>query len=139
MSQSSGNTRVLVVEDDPSISLLILAELGQMPCRVSLVENGLMAVRAWLSALESQPFDVVIMDINMPVMSGERALMEIRRLEHDLEEPRIPIVAFSAIDDAAQTQHGLRLGFDAVLAKPSHLGRLTTVIQNLSTQAATSA
>ncbi len=139
MSLSSGNTRVLVVEDDPAIALLILAELGQMPCRVSLVENGLMAVRAWLAALETQPFDVIVMDINMPVMSGERALIEIRRLERDLDEPRMPIVAFSAIDDEAQTQHWLRLGFDAVLAKPAHLGRLNTLIQNLATQAAANA
>lgn len=139
MSLSSGNTRVLVVEDDPAIALLILAELGQMPCRVSLVENGLMAVRAWLAALETQPFDVIVMDINMPVMSGERALIEIRRLERDLDEPRMPIVAFSAIDDEVQRQHWLHLGFDAVLAKPAHLGRLTTVIQNLATQAADNA
>lgn len=132
MSHSSVNTRVLVVEDDPSTALLILAELGRMHCSVSLVENGLMAVRAWLHALDEQPFDVVIMDINMPVMSGEAAMHEIRRLECDLSEPQTPIVAFSANDDAARKQRWLDMGFDAVLPKPGALHRLLATVQQLT-------
>lgn len=131
MSRSVGSTRVLVVEDEPSTALMILAELGRMHCSVSLVENGLMAVRAWLSALDEQPFDVVIMDINMPVMSGEVAMHEIRRLEFDLNEPRTPIVAFSASEDAARSQRWLDMGFDAVLPKPGALPRLLAVVREL--------
>lgn len=132
MLRSAGSTRVLVVEDDPSTALMILAELGRMHCSVSLVENGLMAVRAWLSALDEQPFDVVIMDINMPVMSGEAAMHEIRRLELDLNEPRTPVVAFSANDDTARVQRWLDMGFDAVLPKPGALPRLLSVVQELT-------
>lgn len=131
MLRSSSGTRVLVVEDDPSMALLILAELGRMSCSVSLVENGLMAVRAWLSALDEQPFDAVIMDINMPVMSGEMALHEVRRLEQDLDEPRTPIIAFSGGEGVAKTQRWLDLGFDAVLFKPDQLNRLTALVAQL--------
>lgn len=131
MLRSSSGTRVLVVEDDPSMALLILAELGRMSCSVSLVENGLMAVRAWLSALDEQPFDAVIMDINMPVMSGEMALHEVRRLEQDLDEPRTPIIAFSGGEGMAKTQHWLDLGFDAVLFKPDQLNRLAALVAQL--------
>ncbi|MDO9235151.1 MAG: response regulator [Aquabacterium sp.] len=138
MSRSSSSTRVLVVEDDPSTALMILAELGRMPCSVSMVENGLMAVMAWLSALDEQPFDAVIMDIHMPVMSGEMALHEIRRLEHDLDAPHTPIIAFSGTADSVLTQHWLNLGFDAVLAKPDQLHRLTALVQQLTAPAAPS-
>ena len=131
MLRSSSGTRVLVVEDDPSMALLILAELGRMSCSVSLVENGLMAVRAWLSALDEQPFDAVIMDINMPVMSGEMALHEVRRLEQDLDEPRTPIIAFSGGEGVAKTQRWLDLGFDAVLFKPDQLNSLTALVAQL--------
>ena len=132
MLRSSSGTRVLVVEDDPSMALLILAELGRVSCSVSLVENGLMAVRAWLSALDEQPFDAVIMDINMPVMSGEKALYEVRRLERDLDEPRTPIIAFSGSEDMAKTQGWLDMGFDAVLRKPDQLNRLTSLVGQLA-------
>ncbi|TAK86689.1 MAG: response regulator [Aquabacterium sp.] len=132
MTRTASSTRVLVVEDDPSTALMILAELGRMHCSVSLVENGLMAVRAWLSALDEQPFDVVVMDINMPVMSGEAAMHEIRRMEVDLTEPRTPILAFSASDDTARTRHWLEMGFDAVLSKPAQLHRLLAVVQDLT-------
>lgn len=131
MLRSSSGTRVLVVEDDPSMALLILAELGRMSCSVSLVENGLMAVRAWLSALDEQPFDAVIMDINMPVMSGEMALHEVRRLERDLDEPRTPIIAFSGGEGMAKAQGWLDLGFDAVLFKPDQLNRLAALVAQL--------
>lgn len=136
MLRSAVGTRVLVVEDDPSTALMILAELGRMHCSVSLVENGLMAVRAWLSALDEQPFDVVIMDINMPVMSGEAAMHEIRRLEMDLNEPHTPIVAFSANEDAARTQRWLDMGFDAVLPKPGAMHRLLAVVGELTARPA---
>ena len=132
MLRSSGGTRVLVVEDDPSMALLILAELGRGSCSVSLVENGLMAVRAWLSALDEQPFDAVIMDINMPVMSGQMALHEVRRLERDLDEPRTPIIAFSGGEDMAKMQGWLDMGFDAVLRKPDQLNRLTSLVGQLA-------
>lgn len=135
---SSDSTRVLVVEDDPSTALMILAELGKFPCSVSLVENGLMAVRSWLSALDVQAFDVVIMDINMPVMSGEAAMHEIRRLEQDLDEPRTPIVAFSANDDGALIQKWLSMGFDAVLTKPNQIEELADIVQRLKSRDAVS-
>ena len=128
MWRSPDGARVLVVEDDPTMALMILAQLGRQPCSVSIVENGLMAVKAWLAALKECPFDVVIMDIHMPVMSGETAMREIRRMERDLDQPRTPMVAFSAGDAAALAQIGQQQGFDALLTKPAQLDRLWAVL-----------
>jgi len=91
MPEAMNHLRVLVVEDDATTSLMTLAQLGQIPCSVSLVENGLMAVKAWIAALRDGPFDLVLMDVNMPVMSGEKALQAIRRFERDLGDIRTPI------------------------------------------------
>jgi CheY-like chemotaxis protein len=134
MPQCAEGLRLLVVEDDPTMSLIILAQLGKLNGSVSLVENGLMAIRAWIAALEDQPFDAIIMDIHMPVMSGLMALKEIRRLEIDLEVCRTPIISFSAEDTVAGAEFGHEIGFDAVLSKPNHIDHLLPTIQQLTRQ-----
>ena len=143
MPEAMNHLRVLVVEDDATTSLMTLAQLGQIPCSVSLVENGLMAVKAWIAALRDGPFDLVLMDVNMPVMSGEKALQAIRRFERDLGDIRTPIVAFSA--DAGdpertdQESQWLTMGFDAVLPKPCDRERLLQLVRQLTMQAAPTA
>lgn len=132
MTVKTDNRKVLVVEDDPSIALMVLAQLEKIQCDFSWADNGLMAVKSWMAARGGKPFDLVIMDLNMPVMSGFAATREIRKLEHELEVLRTPILAFSADDGDVARAQDPALGFDAVLHKTREFDQLSMVVVRLA-------
>ena len=77
------------------------------------VENG----RDCLSALEQSSFDMVLMDIQMPVMNGVDALLEIRRREHGTAL-RKPVIALTAYSLRGEKERFMQEGFDGYLSKP---------------------
>ena len=107
--------RVLLAEDHPvnqKVVQLILAPYG---AEVTVVENGALAVDAFKAA----PFDLVLMDMQMPVMDGLAATRAIRALERDhAPGARIPIVMLSANAMAHHRQDALAAGADLHVAKP---------------------
>jgi CheY-like chemotaxis protein len=68
--------------------------------------------------MQERPFDLVLMDIQMPVMDGYVATARIREREQRLRLPRVPIVALTANAFDEDTAHSLAVGMDAHLAKP---------------------
>ena len=115
--------RVLAV-DDNRINLLVLARaLQQAGALTILVADGQQA----LDRLRATPdgFDVVLMDIQMPVMDGLTATREIRR---DADLAHLPVIALTAGVLAEEREAALRAGVDDFLAKPLDMARLQDLL-----------
>ncbi|MDH3359331.1 MAG: sigma 54-interacting transcriptional regulator, partial [Desulfobulbaceae bacterium] len=101
--------RVLVVDDDPILRELLNDLLSSNGYQVVLAENGKDA----LSRLESQPFDHVITDINMPVMDGLALLGEVQN-----RGLGVPVIVVSAYSDMESVVQAFKLGASDFIAKP---------------------
>lgn len=108
-------TRILVVEDDPSISRLLQLELEHREMVVRVEANGLKA----LAAIETFRPEAVILDILLPGMDGEHLLSRIRATNRDL-----PIVMLTARDAARDKVRNLNTGADDYLTKPFDIDEL---------------
>ena len=103
---------VLVAEDNAVNRLFLAALLDRMGHTAHFVENGLEA----LQAVQEHAFDIVLMDVHMPVMDGIAATESIRRL--DATVAALPIVALTADAYADTHSRCLAAGMDDVLVKP---------------------
>jgi CheY-like chemotaxis protein/anti-sigma regulatory factor (Ser/Thr protein kinase) len=115
--------RVLVVDDSPVNALVAQAMLERFGLTTVLAEDGAQA----LQALLAQPFDLVLMDCQMPVMDGLKATARRREHERAHQLPRTPIVAVTADAVAGDRERCLVCGMDEYLAKPfdhNDLGRI---------------
>ena len=112
--------RKLLIADDNMTNRLVLSEmLGQTGVMLTMVENGQEAIDAWERALtEAAPFDLLLLDITMPVLDGTRALAKIRDRESDLKLKAVPAVAVTANAMPHQVADYIMGGFDTHLAKP---------------------
>ncbi|WP_109476591.1 ATP-binding protein [Paraburkholderia sp. C35] len=115
--------RVLVAEDNPLNHALIAEQLTRLGCEPMLARDG----REALHLLEHAPADLVLTDIDMPVMDGY-ALLDALRDAY----PRLPVLAFSAATDAAQADAWRRRGFTAYLPKPSSLKQVEAALSGLA-------
>ena len=116
--------RVLLVEDSLVNQKLAATVLGKHGHDVSLAHNG----REALEVLESQAFDVVLMDIQMPEMDGLEATRAIREREQ-VTGDHIPIIALTAHALEADRERCLDAGMDNFIAKPIHADRLLETIE----------
>lgn len=124
-SADLGALRILVAEDNPTNQLVLqhlLAALGDVA--LTIVDDG----SAALEAYEREPWDLVLMDINMPVLDGVRATVEIRARETETGRPRVPILALTANAMSHQVAGYLAAGLDGVVAKPVSAEQLFTAI-----------
>jgi CheY-like chemotaxis protein len=105
---------VLAAEDNTVNQLVLKTLLHQVGVEPLMVENGQAAVDAW----DDGDWDLILLDMQMPVMDGLTAAREIRRREAASGRARTPIVALTA--NAMQHQVGecLRAGMDGHVAKP---------------------
>ena len=123
--------KVLLAEDNAINVVLTRALLTRLGHRVTTVGEGGGAVLAWSSALESgQPFDLVMMDVQMPGMDGLEATRRLRAREAELKAAAaegfrpVPIVALTANAYAEDRAACLAAGMDAILTKPLDRQRL---------------
>jgi DNA-binding response OmpR family regulator len=118
--------RVLVVEDDPSIARLLQMELEHRGMDVHLVADGLQMI----PALERLRPDVVILDILLPGMDGERNLARMRR-----EGWTTPVLMLTARDGVSDKIRNLSTGADDYLTKPFNIdelvARMTAVLRRV--------
>jgi signal transduction histidine kinase/ActR/RegA family two-component response regulator len=112
--------RVLAAEDNSVNQLVLKTLLHQMGVDPTIVENGEQAVQAW----EDGDWDVVLMDVQMPVMDGITATAIIRNREADLNRPRTPIIALTANAMSHQVEQYLTAGMDGHVAKPIQAAEL---------------
>ncbi|NNK15121.1 MAG: response regulator [Desulfofustis sp.] len=106
--------RVLVVDDIYLNFEVIKNYLKDLPVTVCYAENGRQAQKAFLD----DGYDIVLMDLRMPVMGGLEATAHIRRLEKRLGAAPTPIIAMTAHAFIEQENDYLQKGFDEVLIKP---------------------
>ncbi|MFW5488690.1 MAG: ATP-binding protein [Desulfovibrio sp.] len=118
---------VLVAEDDRVNLLTLIRYLERNGCRVTAVTNGEQAVYA----LRKANFDLILMDIQMPIMDGLAATKAIRSGEAGEEKARIPIVALTAYAMTGDRDKFLQSGMDDYLAKPVTLESLQKVLRNM--------
>lgn len=124
---------VLIVEDDP-ISLEILKALFSDDWHCDEAENGMIAVEKFeLSLKNDAPYDLICLDIMMPVMDGQAALKEIRRIEaengiggHDL----VKIVMTTALADPKNVMESFVKGScEAYVVKPILPANMAVVLK----------
>jgi len=116
---------VLVAEDNPVNQLIVAKILAKVGCVVELVENGGEA----LDVLQRRHFDVVLMDINMPIMDGVAATKLIRELDSPFRE--VPIVGLSANALQGDRERYLAIGMNEYLTKPLDRGLLYNVLRRV--------
>ncbi|MBB1076647.1 PAS domain S-box protein [Rhodoferax sp. 4810] len=117
--------RVLVAEDHAVNRVVIEALLASVGLQAEVVENG----HAAFEAVRRGPnFDVILMDVQMPVMDGQQATRCIRQWETDNGAPRTRIIALTAGALAEDRQRCLEVGMDDFLTKPIDRDALTQTL-----------
>jgi signal transduction histidine kinase/ActR/RegA family two-component response regulator len=130
---SAGDTprsglRVLVVEDNPVNQVVARAQLEHLGCEVSVVEDGESA----LALPVPLDYDLVLMDLNMPGLSGLSVAEGLRHREAALPEPhRVFICTLTACASDEDRQMALASGMDEHIAKPVRLETLDALLQRL--------
>lgn len=116
--------RILVAEDSVDNQNLISFILQKWQCELKMVENGKLAVEAALAAEEQgTPFDIILMDIQMPVMDGYTATRELRGAGYTR-----PIIAITAHAMTSELQGCLAVGCDSYTSKPINRKQLLGLI-----------
>lgn len=116
---------VLVAEDHPVNRTLISEVLHAIDCRVTLAENGQQA----LDAVDSRDFDVIILDNQMPVMTGLEAIARIRA-RTDWKR-RIPIIALTANAMRGAEGEYWNQGVEAFMTKPFDVNAVIATVKRL--------
>jgi CheY-like chemotaxis protein len=124
--------RILAAEDNHTNQLILKALLEALEADLTIVGDGLQAVEAF----SGSPFDLVLMDIQMPRMGGADAARAIRQLEREREMARTPILAVTANVMNHQTAEYLEAGMDGIVAKPLQMSPLLSEIQRVLSEPA---
>lgn len=127
------NARVLVVEDIHDNQVILTKMLQRMGAVSDVAENGQVGVDMWWQAVEKKyPYDMILMDSFMPVMTGRQATERIREMEQKHHFDRIAIIGCSANVREGRNEC-LQAGMDDYIVKPITL----KVIRKLLTQVRT--
>ena len=117
---------ILLVEDNPINVKVAVSFLGRRGHNVTFVHNGEDAVEA----VFANNFDIVLMDINMPIMDGFEATQRIRKLDGD--KAKIPIIALTGDTSFGESEKYLAFGMDWYINKPIYIPELINVIARFS-------
>jgi PAS domain S-box-containing protein len=110
--------RVLLVEDNDLVRRSVTMMLGRLNCRVDMAENG----AAGAAKAAGEEYDIIFMDLQMPLMDGFAATEQIRALAGP--RGRVPIVALTAHAGEADRRRCLQAGMDGHIAKPAEMDDL---------------
>jgi CheY-like chemotaxis protein len=121
---AASHCTVLVADDDAMNRLVAEESLKYLGAQVVAVDSG----SAVLQAMARQHFDLLLLDVHMPDMSGIEAAMRIREHERSASLPRVPIVALTASATVKDQQSCLEAGMDGVLTKPFRIEQLGEVL-----------
>ncbi|WP_163831315.1 ATP-binding protein [Spartinivicinus ruber] len=125
------NKRVLVVDDTPSNQMIARAVLSKLGFSVVITDNG----KAALTQLLNQYFDIVFMDMHMPVLDGIEATKQIRQLKG--KKGKIPIIALTANVLPEDKALCIQAGMDGVITKPITKDKIIAEIDRVLSYKAT--
>ncbi|OYW40226.1 ATP-binding protein [Brevundimonas aurifodinae] len=125
--QAKRRLKVLIADDHPTNRKVVELILGAVPVDLVAVEDGAQAV----AAARNQRFDLILMDMQMPVMDGLTAVREVRRLEAATAERRTPIVMLTANALPDHVAAGKAAGADRHLSKPFDAAELLALVEEL--------
>ncbi|MGQ7847812.1 ATP-binding protein [Granulosicoccus sp. 3-233] len=112
-------SRILVVDDGPENRQLMTVILTGLKLHVTVAENGKEGLDMAVDAMQSEPFDLIFMDIQMPVMDGYEAVAEMRKAGLEL-----PVVALTANAMKGFEKDILEAGFSHYMVKPIDMNLL---------------
>ena len=112
--EPAGRLRVLAVEDNPANQMVVRCLLEPLGFEIVTADNGAEGVERFML----EPFDMVLMDMQMPVMDGLEAMRRIRAAEARSGRRRTPIVMLTANTTEAHHVKGMQAGADHLTAKP---------------------
>jgi len=115
--------KVLVVDDIFANQFLLASMLEEMDCNIRTASNG----KEVFDMLETETFDIIFMDIEMPVMNGIEAT---KKLKADFRYSKIPIVALTAHNLEDFSSDFGNVGFDSILEKPYSVDGISQVLSN---------
>lgn len=121
---TSAGRRILVADDHPTNRKVVELILAQADVKLTMVEDGAQA----LAAARSQPYDLILMDMQMPVMDGLTAVREIRLHEATMGLERTPIVMLTANALPEHIAGAREAGADLHLAKPFNAAELLGLV-----------
>jgi signal transduction histidine kinase/ActR/RegA family two-component response regulator len=133
-SQPPTNTTHLLLVDDNPINLKLLTQLvRKLKHTFATANNGLEAVQLYKKSLEGQAsrFDLIFMDISMPVMNGFEATREIRQLEIAVGAGRCKIVALTGLRSDVNGAEATASGLDLFLTKPVKLNTIRQLLDEM--------
>ncbi len=117
--------RILLAEDNRANRNLVRLYLEDLPLRIEEAENGVKA----LELFKQNRFDLILMDMEMPLMDGVEATRAIRDFERDKGRERTPVAALTAHVFSEQRQRFEEAGCDDFISKPMSKGRLLEAIR----------
>ncbi len=127
---------ILVAEDNEINALLVRALLVRLGHRPTIAGNGEAAVESWAaSRAAAAPYDLILMDVQMPVMDGLEATRRIRAIETEAGDKATPILALTANAYAEDREACLAAGMDALLVKPLDRERLREALESVARRA----
>ncbi|CAN5766927.1 ATP-binding protein [soil metagenome] len=130
-----GSLRLLAAEDNPTNQQVLAAVMGSLGLDIDIVADGKLAFEAWRDGA----YDLILMDIQMPVMDGIDSARAIRAAEREQGRPRTPIVALTANALSHQVEEYLAAGMDGHVAKPIEIAKLYEAISRALNDAAQNA
>jgi CheY-like chemotaxis protein len=123
--------KILLAEDSPDNRTLIRAYLKNLPYSLDHAENGLVAVTKFMR----NSYDLVLMDVQMPVMDGYSAVRKIRKWEIEQRRPPTPIAALTASATDEDVRKSDQAGCTAHVSKPIKKAHLIKIIRDLTNPA----
>ncbi|WP_374470826.1 ATP-binding protein [Phenylobacterium sp.] len=134
-AEHDAGIRLLAAEDNPTNRQVLAAVMNSLGIDIDIVPDGEQAVEAWRVG----GYDLILMDIQMPVMDGVEAARAIRLAEKKQGRPRTPIIALTANAMGHQLAEYTAAGMDGLVAKPIEIAKLYEAISNALNDAATGA
>ena len=118
------HARILVAEDNITNQQVAVGILGKLGVRAEVAANGAEV----LKALETIPYDLVLMDVQMPEVDGLEATRRIRRPESAVLNHRVPVIAMTARAFQSDREECLQAGMDDYVTKPVEVTALVNAL-----------
>lgn len=125
MKAKQKSKHLLLVEDNKLNQKFAMAVLKMKGYTCDLAENG----KAGVQLFEKNEYEAILMDIQMPIMNGVEATIEIRKIEKEKDWPRIKIIAVTAFAMPGDEEKFKEAGIDLYISKPYTSNQLISYIE----------